>query len=73
MRKFLVAAGLLAVVACGEKKPAADAGMAGATTTLADSTHKADSTKRADSIAKADSQAKADSMAKAMAPPAKKP
>jgi hypothetical protein len=73
MRKFLVAAGLLAVVACGEKKPTADAGMAGQTTTLADSTHKADSTKRADSIAKADSQTKADSMAKAMPAPTKKP
>ena len=72
MRKFLMAAGLLALVACGDKKPAADAGMAGATTTMADSTHKADSMKHADSMMKADSQKAADSMAKAMALPMKK-
>ena len=73
MRKFLMAAGLLAVVACGEKKPAADAGMAGTPTTMADSTAKADSMKSAmirDSIVK-DSLAK-DSAAKA-APTTKKP
>jgi hypothetical protein len=66
MRKFLMAAGLLALVACGDKKPAADAGMAGATTTMADSTHRADSmhaAMMADSIKK-DSIMK-DSIAKA--------
>lgn len=74
MRKFLMAAGLLALVACGDKKPAADAGMAATPTTMADSTAKADSMKRSmtrDSMVK-DSMMK-DSIAKAgaMAPPKK--
>jgi hypothetical protein len=72
MRKFLMAAGLLAVVACGEKKPTADAGMAGTPTTMADSTAKADSMKRSmarDSMVK-DSMMK-DSMAKATPAPKK--
>ena len=65
MRKFLMAAGLLALVACGDKAKPADA-MAGTPTTVGDSTMKADSMKRMmvrDSMVK-DSMAK-DSMAKA--------
>lgn len=76
MRKFLMTTALLAVAACGDKKPAADAGMAATPTTMADSTAKADSMKRMmvrDSVVK-DSIMK-DSVAKAnaMKPPVKKP
>lgn len=75
MRKFLMAAALLAVAACGEKKaPAADSSAmapAAMPTTVADSSKKADSLK-ADSTHKADSMKMADSMAKAK-PPVKKP
>ena len=47
MRKFLMAAGLLALVACGDKKPDANAGGTMAPTappamTMADSTRMAD-------------------------------
>jgi hypothetical protein len=64
MRKFLMAAGLLALVACGDKNKPADAG-----NTMAPAMTMADSIK-ADSIKK-DSIRKADSAAKAMTPPAK--
>jgi hypothetical protein len=88
MRKFLMAAALLAVVGCGEKKAnSADSNLAGTPTTMADSTKLADSMKMADSMAKmkadsskpatmpttmADSAHKADSI-KNMKPPVKKP
>lgn len=72
MKKFLMAAGMLALVACGEKKPAD--GMSATPTTTADSIAKADSLARIavrDSIVK-DSITK-DSLAKATMgkPPAK--
>jgi hypothetical protein len=75
MRKFVMAAALLAVAACGDKPKPADA-PAGAVTTVGDSTMKADSMKRVmarDSIVK-DSLAKDSAMKASMAkPPAKKP
>lgn len=79
MRKFLMAAALLAVAACGEKKAATttdSSGMAPAAmpTTVGDSAKKADSL-RADSTKKADSMknmAPADTT-KMAKPPVKKP
>jgi hypothetical protein len=79
MRKFLMAAALLAVAACGEKKPnpASDTGAmapAAMPTTVGDSAKKADSLK-ADSTRKADSMknmAPADTT-KMAKPPVKKP
>ena len=75
MRKFVMAAALLAVAACGDKPKAPDA-PAGAVTTMADSVAKADSMKRMmarDSIVK-DSVSKDSAMKANMAmPPKKKP
>jgi len=69
MRKYLMAAALLAVVGCGEKKEKSTVDSAGAApaampTTVSDSAKKADSLK-ADSTRKADSMKVADSTAKA--------
>jgi predicted small lipoprotein YifL len=70
MRKFLVAAALLAVAACGDKGAKAPDTTGGASmapaampTTVSDSSKRADSL-RADSIHRADSTKAADSMAK---------
>jgi hypothetical protein len=87
MRKFLMAAAVLAVVGCGEKKAnGPDSNLAGTPTTMSDSTRKADSMKVADSMAKmktdsskpatmpttmSDSAHKADSI-KNMKPPVKR-
>ena len=75
MRKFVMAAALLAVAACGDK-PKDPAAPAGQVTTVGDSTMRADSLKRIaarDSIVK-DSIAKDSAMKATMAmPPKKKP
>jgi hypothetical protein len=74
MRKFVMAAALLAVAACGDKPKDPNA-PAGQVTTAADSTARADSLKRVaarDSIVK-DSITKDSIMKNSMAMPPKKP